>query len=434
LPAAGGVVSREAVGAAAEQSEPLLLQQSEPLLLQQSEPLLLQQSEPLLLHTDMIPMAWAFPLDGAPSAFAAEPWGSQAISVAGGNLTLQGSNRLYLIRGAPDGGRRPWSALTYRRFHLRGKRLRFTVDVSRVPCGCNAAVYLVAMPQGGGTDAGYCDIVTAPWCTEVDLLEANSHALNAAIHTRQGHGASGWCNSDGCAYNVGQAGGGRFGAGGLIDTRRPFTVRATFPAEGGLTVSLSQGESNLPTLDSSLHGNTPHGPHPVRAADLHSLGEAIDAGLVLVTSLWTDSSGSMAWLNGQCRERCDLSTASFQLGQIEVVRLRPLPAAPPPPPPPPGPQPSPPPSPPALETSPQSPSHVRAPEALTSPTSPAPLILRTLFGVVSAGATLVTLGCLLRRALRSPAQASRGRRVLEVEACAGQPVGRLQHARHDQPA
>ena len=51
LPAAGGVVSREAVGAAAEQSEPLLLQQSEPLLLQQSEPLLLQQSEPLLLHT-----------------------------------------------------------------------------------------------------------------------------------------------------------------------------------------------------------------------------------------------------------------------------------------------------------------------------------------------------------------------------------------------
>ena len=31
--------------------------------------------------------------------------------------------------------------------HLRGRTLKWSMDVSRVGCGCNAAVYLVAMPQ-----------------------------------------------------------------------------------------------------------------------------------------------------------------------------------------------------------------------------------------------------------------------------------------------
>ena len=33
-----------------------------------------------------------------------------------------------------------------------------TIDVSRVGCGCNAALYFVAMPQPSSRGARYCDI------------------------------------------------------------------------------------------------------------------------------------------------------------------------------------------------------------------------------------------------------------------------------------
>ena len=55
-----------------------------------------------------------------------------------------------------DGTPTDYSCVDYRAgaFHLAGKRLSFTVDVSGSGCGCNAAVYLVSMPQN--PDATVC--------------------------------------------------------------------------------------------------------------------------------------------------------------------------------------------------------------------------------------------------------------------------------------
>ena len=57
--------------------------------------------------------------------------------------------------------------------------LRLTADVSGVPCGCLACIYLVAMKDPEGNDPMYCDMAEnvkpgygGGTCTELDMLEA----------------------------------------------------------------------------------------------------------------------------------------------------------------------------------------------------------------------------------------------------------------------
>ena len=43
---------------------------------------------------------------------------------------------------------------------------------------------------------GYDDPTTGT-CVELDLIEGNKKAVQATLHTRQGHGQDGTCNQDG---------------------------------------------------------------------------------------------------------------------------------------------------------------------------------------------------------------------------------------------
>ena len=97
---------------------------------------------------------------------------------------------------APEGFRR------FERFDLRGRTLRFTVDLSHVPCGTLAALYFVAGNTGQHADV-YCDMHTPEPCTEIDLFEGNKWALQTTVHTRTGSGPDGTCNEWGCTVNVG---------------------------------------------------------------------------------------------------------------------------------------------------------------------------------------------------------------------------------------
>ena len=87
-------------------------------------------------------------------------------------------------------------------------------------------------------------------CYELDLFEANSNAMQSAVHTEVGGGnvGSGQCDRNGCFSRVGGPnsptwlGENRYGQGGKVDSRQPFEVEATVDDEGSLTVSLSQGD------------------------------------------------------------------------------------------------------------------------------------------------------------------------------------------------
>ena len=122
-----------------------------------------------------------FPFAGnADAAFTG--WGVS--SAAWGAITISGNGRAYLLKSSQHS--------EYESIDLREKTMTFTVDVSKVACSVNAALYLVSMT------GSYCDIQSTPSCTELDVFEGNTHAVQATVHTERGQGGDGKCNQWGC--------------------------------------------------------------------------------------------------------------------------------------------------------------------------------------------------------------------------------------------
>jgi len=179
---------------------------------------------------------------------------------------------------------------TYYMFKLKNKEFTFDVDVSKLPCGLNGAVYFVEMDADGGMaknptnkagakyGTGYCDAqcpqdvkfingegnvvnwtATGPGtgvgqygacCTEMDVWEANSISTAYTAHscTTDGHRRcegddcgntagsryKGLCDKNGCdlqTYRLGNTT--FFGKGGVIDTLQKVTVVTQFITEDG---------------------------------------------------------------------------------------------------------------------------------------------------------------------------------------------------------
>ncbi len=171
--------------------------------------------------------SWPFPIahcsDAArtvcqqlPGSWIGEAWsntkGTRTIDRKRG-IAITGSSRMFYTRLVPlseQAAKMQWADVAYEKLELLGKSLSFTIDMSDVPCGCNAALYLVQMdaPSVDG-GSGYCDIQgfddpSAEACTELDIIEGNQKALQSTLHTAQGKGEDGRCNQDGCAANWGR--------------------------------------------------------------------------------------------------------------------------------------------------------------------------------------------------------------------------------------
>ncbi|KAF1987844.1 glycoside hydrolase family 7 protein [Aulographum hederae CBS 113979] len=208
------------------------------------------------------------------------------IKSAGSELTLkfvtQGESanvgsRVYLMEGAEE----------YKMFKLKNKEFTFDVDVSKLPCGLNGALYFSEMAADGGMSTaptnkagakygtGYCDAqcphdikfidgkansdgwsgsandknagsgALGACCAEMDIWEANSMStaftphpcsitgLKACTGSECGDDGAdryaGVCDKDGCDYNAFRMGNKEFyGAGMTVDTSKPFTVVTQF--------------------------------------------------------------------------------------------------------------------------------------------------------------------------------------------------------------
>nr|CAA38274.1 cellulase [Phanerodontia chrysosporium] len=198
-------------------------------------------------------------------------------------ITTSGSAlRLQFVTGTNIGSRVFLMAddTHYRTFQLLNQELAFDVDVSKLPCGLNGALYFVAMDADGGKSkypgnragakygTGYCDSQcprdvqfingqanVQGWnatsattgtgsygscCTELDIWEANSNAAALTPHTCTNNAQTrcsgsnctsntGFCDADGCDFNSFRLGNTTFlGAGMSVDTTKTFTVVTQF--------------------------------------------------------------------------------------------------------------------------------------------------------------------------------------------------------------
>ncbi|SPO04877.1 probable Probable 1,4-beta-D-glucan cellobiohydrolase A [Cephalotrichum gorgonifer] len=219
--------------------------------------------------------------------------GTYGASASGDALTLKfvtkgeyGNNigsRLYMMEDSE----------TYQMFTLLGNEFTFDVDLSKLGCGLNGALYFVSMDADGGMSkdatneagakygTGYCDAQCPRdlkfinglgniegWnpsdsdanagvgemgscCSEMDIWEANSISTAYTPHpcttvgqhkctgdscggTYSNDRYGGTCDPDGCDFNSYRQGDKTFyGPGMTIDTNKVFTVVTQFIEEGG---------------------------------------------------------------------------------------------------------------------------------------------------------------------------------------------------------
>ena len=234
----------------------------------------------------------------------------ERVAANGSAVSIAYNDRAYLVSECDVTGGAFSAGLFAKRLPMLGRAWSFTVDLSTAGCGCNAALYAVAMPgiaADGSPAAGtsgdyYCDAnnVSGTWCTEIDLFEANTAALAATPHACAAPDAAGFvpsCDRGGCSLNS-KTNATRFGPGPAftINTLRPFDVVTAFPvdARGDLAAVdtlVRQGAASFRLL------HTPAGCGAEHWSD--SLSPALAGGMVPTFSLWGDrtSGADMAWLD-----------------------------------------------------------------------------------------------------------------------------------------
>ncbi|KAH7395028.1 glycoside hydrolase [Phaeosphaeria sp. MPI-PUGE-AT-0046c] len=206
----------------------------------------------------------------------------------------------------------------YQMFNLIGKEFTFDVDVSKLPCGLNGALYFVEMAADGGMGkgnnkagakygTGYCDAQcphdikyingvanVEGWnpsdadpnagsgklgacCPEMDIWEANSISTAYTPHPCKEKGLyacedaascgdgdnryGGNCDKDGCDFNSYRMGVTDFyGPGMKLDTSKKMTVVTQFIGSGSTLTDIKrfyvQGGQVFANSDSAIPGVT----------------------------------------------------------------------------------------------------------------------------------------------------------------------------------
>jgi hypothetical protein len=150
---------------------------------------------------------------------------NQVTVSSGNNISLTHNTRAYFANKCVNN----FASDMFTWFHLLGKTIQFTVDLSNVGCGCNAALYLVSMPGCSSGESGdyYCDAnaVGGQWCPEIDIMEANLKAFQVTPHIC--YGQQSWCQWNSCDQG-GEGFNFRDGGYSQINAYLPFNVTTYF--------------------------------------------------------------------------------------------------------------------------------------------------------------------------------------------------------------
>jgi cellulase len=247
---------------------------------------------------------------------------------------------------------------------LLGNELSFDVELSKLPCGMNGALYLSDMELDGGRSVsgglnpagaeygtGYCDAqcpvsdfingVANParlgaCCNEMDIWEANARATAYTPHPCRAEKIrtcsnetdcgqpEGYCDKWGCSYNTYSQGQHEFygtGVGNKINTLLPFTVITQFhasPDTGALdwiarlyiqngtlvhNTATTVADQSVDSVNNAYCEAT--ATWTQQRGGLEVMGQALARGMVLIFSLWADDGGFMTWLDSGSSGPCN---------------------------------------------------------------------------------------------------------------------------------
>jgi cellulase len=273
--------------------------------------------------------------------------------VKSGNELRSASPRLYLLNEDLE---------EYTMLKLLGQELSFDVDMSRLPCGMNSALYLSEMEADGGRSAsnpagatygtGYCDAqcyntsafingeanvhTLGACCNEMDIWEANARATALTPHSCSKPGfyecsgsecdEDGICDKSGCSFNPYLLGAKQYyGLNKMVNTLKPMTVTTQFVTDDSTTSGTLQEIRRLyvqegkiiqnavvkyqkSTLDSITEPYCNAASESfVERGGLATMGGALGRGMVLIFSIWNDAGAFMNWLDagdaGPCNDK-----------------------------------------------------------------------------------------------------------------------------------
>lgn len=220
-------------------------------------------------------------------------------------------------------------------FYLLGRALKFTVDLSSAGCACCGSFYLSSMPGYGpdgapmpGQDGDYTCVASDAKdpsggayarCPEVDIIEANNHALQICPHKCDAPNGHVYPACDGGGCDVGTIYFfflSLYGPGPTftIDTTRPFDVTTSFGVDGAnrlssvLTVLSQPGATADVSFDlTDLICGTSY---------LENVTAPLLAGMTPVFSMWGGTGERMQWLDVP---PCDVNEACSGVGAAMVV-------------------------------------------------------------------------------------------------------------------
>jgi len=200
---------------------------------------------------------------------------------------------------------REWDPDAYFKPNLLGGSLEYDVNLKKVSCGCNGALYLVGMPgvSRDGTPyksndgMHYCDAnrVDGNYCPEFDIMEANQWAYKAISHSCDApnqHGYYDRCDHAGtCGVDViKDQPDTAYGPGSkyTINTKQQFHVKVDFEQDP------QDGELSSYTVTFTQRGReVKMATNQACKSELRKMTQDFKDGMTFAMSMWD---GNLDWL------------------------------------------------------------------------------------------------------------------------------------------
>jgi len=223
----------------------------------------------------------------------------------------------------------------YHNFTLFNKEVSYDIDLGKVGCSCNAALFFVSMPgfnkdgsvAKGGDDKlpWYCDAtgIGGVMCWEHDTIEGNQYTM--AVTPHRCSAARGQyiteCHQRGCQSNTFLQDPKAFcpDASCTIDTRKPFRIIERYEADSTLT-TLAGIHTRLVQGNNTFQWDTCAG----QPEYLQDMATAFKGNWTMTFQLWGTDKATMNWLDGPtgCKGDCVPGETQTTFSNLAIRSLR----------------------------------------------------------------------------------------------------------------